>query len=342
MSEITVAITTHNLENHITNCLNELLHQTFDDFDILIYDDFSTDATREMLEQYRTKYPDKIHVILGEKPLGSPARSRNAVLDSQQITGRYLVFLDGDDNIELNYLERLYMTAVQTNAEITLCAYDRFENETGHVLCQEMRGFPKEITFPVKDDVLAFVNGSLWNKLIKTSIIGENRIPDFKVGEDISFQLALYEKCHKIACVDEILIHYRVRQGSVISNTQEQSIYEFANELGRLFRQTNHSWYKDVIAMIAFIHIGISMTFRAYDNPNVDEKKVIQWVDKYFKDNYNWFKKNQWLKFPSLYRRGIRGLGIWGAKMSYKMHGFPIFIKLYKNMVRVLRVDVKF
>lgn len=342
MPEITVAITTHNLESHIVTCLNELLHQTFENFDILIYDDFSTDATREILKQYRTRYPNKINVIFGEKPLGSPARSRNAVLDSQMITGEYLVFLDGDDNIETNYLELLYTTAVQTGAEITLCAYDRFENETGHVLCQEMRGFPKEIAFPVKDDILAFVNGSLWNKLIKTSIIGETRVPDFKVGEDISFQLALYGKCHKIACIDEILIHYRVRQGSVISNTEEQSIHEFAAELACLFKSADYMWYKDIIAMIAFIHIGISMAFRAYDNPEIDEKRIIRWIDQYFKDNYNCFKKNPWLRFSSLAHRGIRGIGIWAAKMSYKTKCFPTFIKLYKGMVRILHIDIKF
>ena len=66
MPEITVAITTHNLEWYIVPCLEELLGQTYQDFEILIYDDFSTDGTRAFLEEYRGRYPDRLHVILGE------------------------------------------------------------------------------------------------------------------------------------------------------------------------------------------------------------------------------------------------------------------------------------
>ena len=310
MPEITVAITSHNLEQYITQCLDELLHQTYQDFEILVYDDCSTDRTREILKQYQTQHTDKIHVILGEHPLGSPARSRNAVLDSHLISGRYLVFLDGDDSIQLDYLEQLHTAAVQTGAEITLCAYDRFEYETGHVLCQEMLGFPYEISLPVENDILAFINGSLWNKLILVSIIGETRIPDFKVGEDLSFQLDLFNSCHKIACIDKILIHYRVRAGSIISNTQEETIYAFGNQLKNIWRQTEYQWLKDTVALVAFIHIGISMTSRAYDNPDIDRKRVFEWVNQYFSDCFGWFRDNRWFRFSSLKHRGIKGIGI--------------------------------
>ena len=183
MPEITVAITSHNLQAYISQCLDELLNQTFQNFDILIYDDCSTDRTREILARYGSEYPEKIHIILGKTPLGSPALSRNAILDSNQIDGRYLVFLDGDDTLQPNFLEKLYTTAIQTNAEITLCAYDRFEHETGHVLCQEMKGFPSEISIPVSSDILAFINGALWNKLIQVSVIEKNgRITDMPVS----------------------------------------------------------------------------------------------------------------------------------------------------------------
>lgn len=342
MPEITVAITTHNLERYIVPCLEELLGQTYQDFEILVYDDFSTDRTRALLEEYRRRYPDRLHVILGERPLGSPARSRNAVLDSGRISGRYLVFLDGDDNIEPNYLQRLHTTAVETGAEITLCAYDRFENETGHVLCQEMRGFPAEITLPVDRDILAFLNGSLWNKLFRVSVLDGLRIPDFPVGEDLSFQLHVLTRCRKIACIDEILIHYRVRAGSIISNTKEETMYAFARELESVWKEAREPWLKNTVELIAFIHIGISMTSRAYDNPDIRERDFIRWVMDYFAGSFHWFSGNPWFRLSSLKRHGVQGLGVWGAKVCYRLHLFPLFLWAYKMLTRALHIDIKF
>lgn len=342
MPEITVAITTHNLESYVAPCLEELLGQTCQDFEILVYDDCSTDRSREILADYQSRYPQKIQVLLGEQPMGSPARSRNAVLNSGCIHGEYLIFLDGDDSIQPDFLEKLHTAASQSGAEIAVCAYDRFENETGHVLCQEMRGFPAELTLPPDNDQLAFVNGSLWNKLIRVSLIGETRIPDFKVGEDLSFQLALFARCHKIAFVDEVLIHYRVRAGSIISNTQEETIYAFAGQLQSLWEGTEQPWFKDTVALAAFIHIGISMTSRAYDNPDIQQKEMIQWASNYFCTVFHWFRGNPWLKGASLARHGVKGLGIWAALLCYHLHAFPLFLTAYKTMMRLFHTDIKF
>ena len=79
MPEITVAITTHNLERFLGPCLEELLGQTFQDFEILVYDDCSTDRTGEILENYRSRCPEKMRILWGQTLQGSPARSRNAI-----------------------------------------------------------------------------------------------------------------------------------------------------------------------------------------------------------------------------------------------------------------------
>ena len=63
MPEITVAITTHNLEAYLTDCLEELLAQTYQDFQILVYDDCSGDGTREILAAYGQRLGDKLRVI---------------------------------------------------------------------------------------------------------------------------------------------------------------------------------------------------------------------------------------------------------------------------------------
>lgn len=342
MPEITVGITTHNLEKYIRTCIEELIHQTYQSFDILVYDDCSTDQTREILKELQMEYAEHIQLIFGQEPLKSPARARNALLDSGMIQGKYLVFLDGDDSIEQDFLEKLHMAAEKSQAEITLCAYDRFEEETGHVLCQEMRGFPEVIQLPDQKGILAFVNTSLWNKLILVESIGVVRFPDFKVGEDLSFLFALYEKCTSIACVDNILIHYRVRRSSVISNMEEETVYQFAEELLRLHSGASDAWFRDTLELAIFIHIGISMPLRMYGNKKNDISALLSWLYAYFQDHFHWFRGKRLLRFPSLVRYGFKGVGLWGAKSCYCARCFPLFLWLYQTVTKVLHIDIKF
>ena len=342
MPEITVAITTHNLERFLGPCLEELLGQTFQDFEILVYDDCSTDRTREILENYRSRCPEKMRILWGQTLQGSPARSRNAILGSGEIRGKYLIFLDGDDNLEPDYLEKLHTTARQTGAEITLCAYDRFEDETGRVLCKEMQGFPQEIILPADSSRIPFINSALWNKLIRTDLLGDLRIPDFKVGEDLCFQLRLFRQCRKIACVDQVLVHYRVHAGSIMANTQEDTMHALADELKKIWQESEQTRFRDAVALAAFLHIGISMTSRAYDNPSIREGEIISWAYDYLCSAYG--PLNAWplLRLSALRGQGVKGLGIWAARLSYQWHLFPAFLWAYKTGTRLLRIDIKF
>ena len=342
MPKITVVITTYNLENYIEDCLMELFSQTFQDFNVVIVDDCSTDRTRSIIGDFIAKYNDRIRAIFLEKNLGSPARARNAALNSGLIDGDYIIFLDGDDSIEINFLEKLYFCARDTEAEIVFCAYDRIDIETGRVLCVEMRNFPQQILLPPKDDILAFINGSLWNKLIKRSIIAEECIPDFKVGEDLAFQQSLYRKCSTISSVDEVLIHYHVRVGSVISNTQQDTIFKFANEFVKNKNSTSEEVLKETIALTAFIHIGISMALRAYDNKEINIRDHLRWTQNYFKENFDFFYNYDFLTFNSLKKHGVRGGAIWVCKLLYKIKCFRAFLILYKVVTKIFRVDFKF
>lgn len=343
MPEITVAITTYNLEKHIHNCLDELKRQTFQDFEILVYDDCSNDATRSILVDHQKLFRGKMTIIFGTVPQKSPGKARNMILNSQKITGKYCVFLDGDDSIEPDFLEKLYLAAENEKADLSLCAYDRFENSTGHILCQEMRGYPA--AFCLEDDAspnLAFINTSLWNKLIRTDCIGNLRFPEFSVGEDASFLQAVYIHTKKIACVNEVLIHYRVRSNSVISNTPEESIYNFAKEFYRLWELADSQRIKDSIALSAFVHIGLSMPLRAYDNPKIDTKTVLIKIRQYFAHEFCWFRGNQFFNLKYLISLGMKGIGCFGALLLHRIGCFSIFLLTYKTVTKTFGIDIKF
>ncbi len=341
MPEITVVITSYNLEQYIGRCLGELFSQTYQDFDIVLVDDCSKDRTRDWVQDYVNRYPRRIQTFYLDQNLGSPAKTRNWALNSGFIDGKYVVFLDGDDSIEPQYLERLHTLIEETGADVAVCAYDRVD-EAGRVLCTEMQGFPACLALPPRDDLLAFVNGSLWNKMFDSRLALEHRIPDFKVGEDLCYQQAVYQDCQRIVFTAQVLIHYRVRGVSVISNTSQQTIHQFAEELASQHRQTDHPAQKDTIALLAFIHIGLSMALRASDNPDISVRQHLKWTRSYLKEEYDWFRDNRWMRLSQLKKHGIKGLAIWVCRILYRINCFRLFLWCYHGATRLFHVDFKF
>lgn len=341
MPEITVIITTYNLQDYIDKCLQELFAQTFQDFDILIVDDCSSDNTQKIISQWKKRYPDKFKTLFLSENLGLPAKTRNAALNSGLIGGNYIIFLDGDDSIEPQMLDKMYRALVNSKAGVAICAYDRVDAESGHVLCTEMRGFPKVIKMPPENDILAFINTSPWNKLWRKDILGEGRFPEFKVGEEVALFFSSYTKCEYITFVDEVLIHYCVRKDSVISNTSQESIIRFADELKTCYQNQTGIYQKNA-GVIAFLHIGISMALRAADNKAVSLKQHLKWTRNYLATDYNWFKNNDLFKLKSFIKHGMKGMVLWICFWAYRMHVFGIILSGYKLITKLFRIDVKF
>lgn len=341
MPEITVIITTYNLHEYINGCLEELFGQTYQNFDIVIVDDCSTDCTCDIIRQWQKKYPNRIKTIFLKENLGLPALTRNVALDSDLVDGNCILFLDGDDSIEPNLLEKLYHALSFNNASVSICAYDRVEYETGHVLCQEMRGFPEVLEMPPDNDILAFINTAPWNKLWKKDVFADGRFPAYKVGEEVALFYSIYTKCERIAFVDDVLIHYKVHKGSVISYTPQESIVQFAEELKTCF-QKQTGIYRNCMGLIAFLHIGLSMAFRAADNCEIDMKEHIKWTREYFSNDFLWFQNNPYLRLRSLKNHGIKGITLKIALLAYQFNVFYPVVVIYKFVTKKLHIDIKF
>lgn len=341
MPEITVIVTTYRLENHIALCLDELLAQTYQDFDILIVDDCSPDSTPEILATYQKRYSNRVRTVLLQKNLGSPAKTRNTALDSGLIDGKYVLFLDGDDRLEPTMLERLHEACVRNESDVAVCAYDRVELETGHVLCRELQWISGTVALPPTGDDVVYLNGAIWNKLFLTEKIGDIRIPDFRVGEDICFALRVFARCQKIAFVPDELIHYQVRKNSVIANTDRSTMHAFAAELAQQYAEAKGGW-RDVIALISFLHIGLSMALRAVDNPDISTREYIRWARGYMRDMYGFYRGVRLMQLPALCHRGAKGLVIWASLCMYRLNCFDVALWLNRALTRLFHVDFKF
>ena len=119
MVAITLAIPVYNMEQYLPRCMETMLAQTCQDFEILLVDDGSTDNSGQMCDDYAAKHSDFIRVV--HKENGGLSSARNAGIDAAK--GKYINFPDPDDWVEPDYVEKLLEYRQQFDADLVCTGY---------------------------------------------------------------------------------------------------------------------------------------------------------------------------------------------------------------------------
>ena len=341
-NKITVVITAYNIGNTIRTCLRELYNQSFQDFNILIVEDCSNDNTRDEIEKYRALFGERLYILLSEENHGSPGAARNVALNSSRITGKYVLFLDGDDNIEDNMLERLYNEAEIKEADVVCCGYDRVNAMNHSIISVEMNNFyVDQITSCHNVEYIPLINTSLWNKLIRTSCIGEKIFEPIRIGEDACFNIELYRDIHKIVFINDVLIHYNVYETSLMSNVEVHEVVKLSEKMIQIYNSCDKEKYQSALILSAFIHIGISACVRVYQGGKCNINQHLKWTKKYFDDNYPQWYKTDCLKIKFLSKLGLKGYALKVCVYLYRLNLFNIFLYSYTFMIEKMGRDIK-
>ena len=125
MNKISIIIPVYNVEKYLSTCLNSVINQTYQNLEIILVNDGSTDACPKICEEYATK-DNRIKVI--HKQNGGLSDARNVGL--KQTTGNLVSFVDSDDVLALDFYQKLINVLIKNNADIAECGFLKFENET--------------------------------------------------------------------------------------------------------------------------------------------------------------------------------------------------------------------
>ena len=120
MPKVSIIVPVYNAEKYLQECVESVLCQTLSDIELILVDDGSTDSSPTLCDQYAAQ-DRRVKVI--HKPNGRAASARNAGL--RAASGEYVAFVDADDWISPDMYEKM----LQTNADVTLCDYVRFQGE---------------------------------------------------------------------------------------------------------------------------------------------------------------------------------------------------------------------
>ena len=202
--KISVIVAAYNAEKYLSETLESLLHQTIDNYEVIVVNDGSVDSTEDILAEYREKY-ENLCVI--NKENGGPSSARNVGLDIAQ--GDYIFFFFFDDLLELDALECLYDTAINNRADLVIAKYDIFD--LYKVLpVNNINGLVIQDTID-KYDMSILWTFSLWNKLYKRELIEQYhfRFPPISYSEDGAFLMEYVYHARKITGLDKVVTHYR-------------------------------------------------------------------------------------------------------------------------------------
>ena len=116
---ISVLIPAYNVQKYLGRCLRSVLKQTYQNLEIVVVDDGSTDHTYAIAKKYADRDP-RI-VLLQKSNEGNVAKTRNYLLD--HCHGQYFVWVDSDDQVQPRYVEKLYQALMTHHADMSLCRF---------------------------------------------------------------------------------------------------------------------------------------------------------------------------------------------------------------------------
>lgn len=341
--EISVIVPCFNVEKFVRAALESLLVQDFSNYELICVDDGSTDGTATVLQELAEANPGTIRVIHKQNEGAWLAR-----LDGiRAASGRYIAFLDGDDTAEPHFLSSLHDAAISSNADIAICGFRRVDQD-GKVISEEFCCDRNDILLSSDPGRMLEVNPAPWNKLFRRDVLmGLPSIDCCPVMfDDLSLLLLSYiNGVRLISFVPKCLVNYFVRNGSQINSVKPvqldgarsvllavRSAYESEGAAGRFI---------EALAATAFLHMGVSMTFRIISSPpdivECELTKTRNYLDGIFPE----WRKSRYLGFRYAITHGFAMLRLWVASIAFKTGLLPVLLSLYGHLIAVTGKDLK-
>lgn len=226
--KVSVIVALYNASQYLRQCIDNILSQNFQDFELLLVNDGSTDSTGEICDEYAKK--DKRIRVFHEHHKGV-AQARQIGIDNAK--GEYFIYIDADDYIEENFIEEMFLCARSTKSDIVICDY--LELKKDNTIYHKEQ--PTELSgISYLNDILANkCYGALWNKMILTQLVKDHnaRFPqDFSMREDVVFISQFIPQARKLSYIPKALyIYNRQNVSSLTNNYLDESKNYYQHEI---------------------------------------------------------------------------------------------------------------
>lgn len=298
MPKFSIIIPVYNVEDYIVDCLNSIRKQTYQDIQVIIINDGSTDNSYEIIQSYLKKYDLSYELYTKENE--GVSRTRN--IGSQYANGEYLYFLDSDDYLESTFFEKVYECVCQYPSDMIRISKKYFNHgEKGFYNIEhyknvyQMKGedyfrYFRKRHLSIESVWLYVINSQFWK-------INEFQFAVGKIYEDTGLLPYVIMCASSISTINDVYLCDRIRENSITSsiyaekNIIEAEMYAFhytylINQIPSLFISPNSKKYYIQYISDALLGSYTKLSKKEKEKVAITKKEIIDILHRYPIINY--------------------------------------------------------
>ncbi len=220
--KVSVIVPIYNSERTLSRCVKSILSQSYENLEVILVNDGSTDDSLEICKKFRQK--DNRIVIINKKNVGVSA-ARNTGLSVAN--GEFIQFVDADDYINFDMTRCLVDNLEKSNADLAICGYNRVR--CGDFIKKSPDNFYSNSLFAFKTCFERLYKGAFfnapWNKLYRKDKIKTLFDENLSIGEDLLFNLSYTSNCDKIVVISDALYNYNVSAQESLASRYDENLF---------------------------------------------------------------------------------------------------------------------
>ena len=211
-----VIVPIYKTEKYLAKCIDSVLCQDFNDYELILINDGSPDGSLAIAEAYSVRYPDKIKLI-SQQNSGSGA-VRNAGLKAA--VGEYIIFIDSDDYVSPGMFSAVHKRLSETDADVCMIGINYVNEQYKSITLRSEFDTDRDIVYAQDVPYLFAQDSYIWDKICRRTVFTDNGIvfPDRAWYEDFCFILKVFLHINKLTYIKEYYYNYLQRNGSTMHN----------------------------------------------------------------------------------------------------------------------------
>lgn len=253
---VSLIMPAYNAEKYIARSIDTALAQSFPDMELIIVNDGSTDGTQAVLDWYRERYPQ---VKTFYKENGGQATARNMGIEKAE--GNYIAFMDNDDTLRPDMIERLYISIVKNDCDIAMTSVymltgEKYEDMTSYPMTEDT-AVSIEVFF---EYYMRNLSPVLWNKLYRASLVKEHPCAVRIRFEDDAWTPYVLSYADHVCYINAHLYEYDRSRGSTAIhaswNRPVEEKFLDHRELVLFFLENGNQERKDLLKKLALVYVS--------------------------------------------------------------------------------------
>lgn len=306
--KVSVIVPVYNVESYLEKCLDSLVNQTLKEIEILVVNDGSPDNSQKIIDEYTKKYKNVKSFI---KENGGLSDARNYGI--KYATGEYLSFVDADDYVHKDMLQKMYQKAKKNNLDIVVCDFfNVYEDGREEYMHSNLHYHENDVNNYIISPPMA------WSRLYRRDLFDGIEFKKGILYEDLELTPSLVAQTNKIAFLEEGLYYYLQRSGSIMKQKKFSSkLLDIFDVLESVTSKLDKTKYDQEIEYLYITHLlrTASLRFLEYK----EGKEYYQKIRKIMKEKYPTFTKNFYFKKSSMKLKLICFFSYYGQTFLLKL-----------------------